>query len=224
MWKLSNLFVDDSPRPISGSDDGWGGGYNSGEDHFSFSSSSESDLEPIEGQEVRKVTQLHCTKWPGMSFVFHTIFPRLINFLDFGVPESAQVMKDLIYELELRKRRLEDPIIVHCSAGIGRTGTFVAIHMALQKDLHGELISIRDIVRNLRSQRIGMLVIYFPCPFINLSAGMVQSKEQYIFLYGVVAEMLRDRDSLLNIRSKRFKRFSYVRTENCFCCISPFLP
>jgi len=119
----------ESPRDISGSADenDFDSGYNTGDDHFSFSdSSSESDLEPIEGQEVRKVTQLHCTKWPGTPFPLSILMVLWLLkkfFLDFGVPESAQVMKDLIYELELRKRRPEDAIIVHCSAGIGRTGT-----------------------------------------------------------------------------------------------------
>jgi len=121
---------------------------------------SDEEMEPEEGIEIRKVTQLHCTKWP-----------------DFGVPDSAEVMKDLIKEVDIRKKDLDKPIVVHCSAGIGRTGTFVAIHMSLQKDLQGEDIDISKTVRSLREQRL----------------GMIQSEEQYFFVYSVVHEIIRER-------------------------------
>jgi len=122
---------------------------------------SEEELIPDESNsEVRKVTQLHCTKWP-----------------DFGIPDSAEVMKDLITEVDIRKRGVDKPIVVHCSAGIGRTGTFVAIHMCLQKDLQGEEIDISKTVRSLREQRL----------------GMIQSEEQYFFVYTVVHEILKER-------------------------------
>eukprot|EP01126_Amoeba_proteus_P021751 TRINITY_DN2216_c0_g2_i7.p1 TRINITY_DN2216_c0_g2~~TRINITY_DN2216_c0_g2_i7.p1 ORF type:complete len:355 (-),score=68.55 TRINITY_DN2216_c0_g2_i7:246-1310(-) len=110
--------------------------------------------------EVRQIVQLHCTKWP-----------------DHGVPRSTQIMKDMIHELDIRKKGWDQPILVHCSAGIGRTGTFVAIHMCLNKDLHGLDYNIFDIVRHLRDQRL----------------GMVQSVEQYKFVYSVVKDMVLDR-------------------------------
>jgi len=125
--------------------------------------SSDSEIEPADGLETRQVVQLHCTKWP-----------------DFGVPKSTGVMKDLIAEVDIRKKGVHRPIVVHCSAGIGRTGTFVAIHMSLQKALVGELIDIKETVRSLRSQRL----------------GMVQSKEQYLFVYYVVTDILRWRDEM----------------------------
>jgi len=116
--------------------------------------------EPPEGQEVRQVVQLHCIDWP-----------------DFGVPKSTTVTTDLLDELDIRKKGLEDPIVVHCSAGIGRTGTFVAIHMSVQKHSRNQEINIKDTVQSLRSQRL----------------GMVQSKEQYMFVYNVVAAVLARR-------------------------------
>jgi protein tyrosine phosphatase len=123
---------------------------------------SEEEAIPDEGIEIRRVVQLHCTKWP-----------------DFGVPDSAEVLKDLIQEVDIRKQEVDKPIVVHCSAGIGRTGTFVAIHMSLQKDLQGEEINISKTVRSLREQRL----------------GMIQSEEQYLFVYSVVHEILRDKST-----------------------------
>jgi protein tyrosine phosphatase len=135
--------------------------YQSDEDLFRSGEEIGSDPdEPPEGQEVRQVVQLHCTDWP-----------------DFGVPKSTTVTTDLLDELDIRKKALEDPIVVHCSAGIGRTGTFVAIHMSIQKHSRNQEINIKDTVQSLRSQRL----------------GMVQSKEQYMFVYNVVAAVLARR-------------------------------
>lgn len=211
---------------------GTNSGYNSGEDHFSFSSSSESDLEPIDGQEVRKITQLHCTKWPGApSFRRVACGTHVLAPLDFGVPESAQVMKDLVYELELRKRRHEDPIIVHCSAGIGRTGSCLLFrclrcaHASFLRNFCGHSpgtakrparrthLHSRHCARPAQSAHRYALVVRAACSVRDRCAGMVQSKEQYVFLYGVVSEMLRDRDSLLSLRSRKYKRLSYMRAS-----------
>jgi len=141
---------------------------------------SDTELDPDEApplsfegdtpDEIRQIVQLHCTQWP-----------------DFGVPESTQVMKDLLTELDLRKKGVKDPICVHCSAGIGRTGTFVAIHTSLQKALLGEEIDIKNTVLHLRSQRM----------------GMIQSKEQYMFVYAVVEDVLQTKAKQLAHRPHR---------------------
>lgn len=110
------------------------------------------------------VSHLHYTEWP-----------------DFGIPESTEVMRELIKELDIRKTSPENPIVVHCSAGIGRAGTFLAIHISLQKHLTNpeQKISIRDTVLKLRQQR----------------HGMVQSKDQYKFVYATLREAILERNS-----------------------------
>jgi hypothetical protein len=66
------------------------------------------------------------------------------------------------------------------SAGIGRTGTFLAIHMALQKAAtSNEPIDVMKMVLDLRDQR----------------HGMVQSKDQYKFVYATIKDMLEDKYS-----------------------------
>lgn len=81
---------------------------------------------------LTQVIQLHYTEWPDM-----------------GTPDTTDVMQELIAEVDIRKKGPEDPIVIHCSAGIGRTGTFLAIHLSIQKALKGEPIDIKQIVLDL---------------------------------------------------------------------------
>ncbi len=118
-------------------------------------------------EESRMVHQLHYTEWP-----------------DFGAPESTEDMSALIRELDIHKKTLNEPIVVHCSAGIGRTGTFLAIHMILQ-DLNTSKrpptsVDVFSTVLKLREQR----------------QGMVQSKEQYKFVYATVRDVIAERIGL----------------------------
>ena len=62
----------------------------------------------------------------------------------------------------------KDNIVLHCSAGVGRTGTLIAIIDGIGLIERGDKeISIHDIVANIRRQRF----------------GSVQTKEQYEFIY-----------------------------------------
>jgi len=152
------------------------------EDAPTYSSSGE-DMEVL-GPNMRKITQLHCTEWP-----------------DQGIPKSTDSMKELLQEFDLRKGLVVPgkslrPICVHCSAGIGRTGTFVAIHIGLEAWLAGEPYNIFDIVKNLRSQR----------------QGMVQTKEQYYFIHRAIEDIIsskslfRDRSLETDQRALTFRR------------------
>ena len=68
----------------------------------------------------RVVTQLHFTQWP-----------------DFGVPANLDALDPLLDAMERIKTDaaggLAGPTLVHCSAGIGRTGTIIAIDITLRK-------------------------------------------------------------------------------------------
>ncbi|KAM8983730.1 receptor-type tyrosine-protein phosphatase U-like isoform 2-T2 [Ara ararauna] len=108
-------------------------------------------------------------------------FPRVVEqfhyllWPDHGVPRnSAQLLclVDLV-----NKRALEapaGPVVVHCSAGIGRTGTFIALDFLLKMGRAEGKVDVFHCVQRLREQRI----------------SMVQTKEQYTFLYEVVLEGL----------------------------------
>ena len=62
------------------------------------------------------------------------------------------------------------PVLVHCSAGIGRTGTFCTIDLCLDSLAHGRDVSVLNTVRLLRLSR----------------PGMVQTRQQYALCYAFI--------------------------------------
>nr|XP_009665649.1 PREDICTED: tyrosine-protein phosphatase non-receptor type 7 isoform X2 [Struthio camelus australis] len=102
--------------------------------------------------------------------VKHIFFP---SWPDQQTPESAKPLLHLVSKVEetLQAAANPGPIIVHCSAGIGRTGCFIATRIGCQqlKDM-GE-VDILGIVCRLRIDR----------------GGMIQTSEQYQFLHHTLA-------------------------------------
>lgn len=97
---------------------------------------------------------------------------------DHGVPSDPGCVLNFLQDVKDRQEQLmqEHPdnppgaIVVHCSAGIGRTGTFIVIDMILdqidKQGLNCE-IDIQRTIQMVRSQR----------------SGMVQTEAQYKFVY-----------------------------------------
>nr|KAG5699346.1 hypothetical protein BaRGS_004283 [Batillaria attramentaria] len=101
----------------------------------------------------RHVTQYHYMAWP-----------------DHGVPLAASLVD---YWRYVKARATSTvPLLVHCSAGVGRTGTFIALDIASEKESRGDDVNVNEIVTQLREQR----------------ALMVQSEAQYKFLHEVILE------------------------------------
>ncbi|CAG0901913.1 unnamed protein product [Darwinula stevensoni] len=98
---------------------------------------------------------------------------------DHGVPSDPGCVLSFLHDVSQRQQALCDdgfktgPLIVHCSAGIGRTGTFIVIHSILRQIARNGLdceIDIQRTVLQVRSQR----------------SGMVQTVAQYQFVYMAV--------------------------------------
>ncbi|KAM4639341.1 receptor-type tyrosine-protein phosphatase kappa-like isoform 2-T2 [Amazona ochrocephala] len=106
----------------------------------------------------RVVEQFHYLLWP-----------------DHGVPRNSAQLLCLVDVVNKRASEAPaGPVVVHCSAGIGRTGTFIALDFLLKMGKAEGKVDVFHCVQRLREQRI----------------SMVQTKEQYTFLYEVVLEGL----------------------------------
>ncbi|KAM9436508.1 receptor-type tyrosine-protein phosphatase H-like [Clarias gariepinus] len=114
--------------------------------------------------EEHGVTQFHFTAWP-----------------DHGVPTGT---KDLIQFRWIVRQHIETfpfsgPTVVHCSAGVGRTGTLIALDLLLQQMDKEEEVSVADCVHRMRLGR----------PL------MVQTQSQYVFLHQCIMDSLKPEDN-----------------------------
>ncbi|KAF7692684.1 solute carrier organic anion transporter family member 5A1b [Silurus meridionalis] len=113
-------------------------------------------LKNMQTNESRTVTQFHYHTW-----------------LNQYTPETSQALLDFRRKVNKCYRGRSCPIIVHCSDGAGRTGTYILIDMVLNKMAKGaKEIDIAATLEHLRDQR----------------PGMVQTKEQFEFALTAVAE------------------------------------
>ncbi|XP_068190464.1 tyrosine-protein phosphatase non-receptor type 13 isoform X3 [Antennarius striatus] len=114
------------------------------------------EVKDVQTDEVQLVTHLNYTGWP-----------------DHGTPTQPEQL--LTFISYMRHVHRSGPIITHCSAGIGRSGTLICIDTVLGLISKDADFDISDVVRNMRLQR----------------QGMVQTEDQYIFCYHVILYVLR---------------------------------
>uniref|UniRef100_A0A8C6JH30 protein-tyrosine-phosphatase n=1 Tax=Melopsittacus undulatus TaxID=13146 RepID=A0A8C6JH30_MELUD len=102
--------------------------------------------------------------------VKHILFP---SWPDQQTPGSAKPLLHLVSKVEeiLQAAASPGPIVVHCSAGIGRTGCFIATRIGCQQLKDKGEVDILGIVCRLRLDR----------------GGMIQTSEQYQFLHHTLA-------------------------------------
>ncbi|XP_074802371.1 receptor-type tyrosine-protein phosphatase N2 isoform X3 [Natator depressus] len=113
-------------------------------------------LKNLQTNETRTVTQFHFLSWHDQK-----------------VPASTRSLLDFRRKVNKCYRGRSCPVIVHCSDGAGRSGTYILIDMVLNKMAKGaKEIDIAATLEHLRDQR----------------PGMVQTKEQFEFALTAVAE------------------------------------
>ena len=77
---------------------------------------------------------------------------------DHGVPSNAISMINFIKKVrKTHPYSKEDLLLVHCSAGVGRTGTFITLDYLLERIKNESTIDIHEFVCNLRKQRVLMV-------------------------------------------------------------------
>ena len=98
-------------------------------------------LQMTESVQPVSVTQFHYTAWP-----------------DHGVPDNVMsVIRFIRHVRKLFPVSQDQPLLVHCSAGVGRTGTFITLDMMMQQMRAEDTLSVCQCVSNLRTQRMKMV-------------------------------------------------------------------
>ena len=75
-----------------------------------------------------------------------------------GIPDAGTGLIDLVGQVQKWQRNSgTHPIVVHCSGGSGRTGTFVAISILLERLKTEGVVDVFHTARTLRLQRPGLI-------------------------------------------------------------------
>jgi len=112
-------------------------------------------------KESRVIEQIHIKDWPD-----HNCLPspenlvKIIETLRFSIADETHT-----------------PIVVHCSAGIGRTGTFIAVDCLMQEATTSNAVNVFSTVTRLRLYR----------------NQMVQNLQQYEFIYKCISHFVATR-------------------------------
>ncbi|KAM7327773.1 hypothetical protein ACRRTK_014140 [Alexandromys fortis] len=123
----------------------------------------------MQTSESHPLRQFHFTSWP-----------------DHGVPDTTDLLINFRYLVRDYMKQIppESPILVHCSAGVGRTGTFIAIDRLIYQIENENTVDVYGIVYDLRMHR----------PL------MVQTEDQYVFLNQCVLDIIRaQKDSKVDL-------------------------
>nr|XP_056723667.1 receptor-type tyrosine-protein phosphatase F isoform X11 [Euleptes europaea] len=105
--------------------------------------------------EKRELRQFQFMAWP-----------------DHGVPEYPTPILAFLRRVKACNPPDAGPVVVHCSAGVGRTGCFIVIDAMLERMKHEKTVDIYGHVTCMRSQR----------------NYMVQTEDQYIFIHEALLE------------------------------------
>uniref|UniRef100_A0A3Q3EI83 protein-tyrosine-phosphatase n=1 Tax=Kryptolebias marmoratus TaxID=37003 RepID=A0A3Q3EI83_KRYMA len=121
------------------------------------------DIKNVKTTEVRSVRHFHFTAWP-----------------DHGVPETTELLisfRHLVRE-HMNQYSRHSPTVVHC-AGVGRTGTFIAIDRLIFQIERENVVDVYGIVHDLRMHRTLMV--------------QTELQDQYVFLNQCALDIIRSR-------------------------------
>ncbi|KAH7714990.1 Protein-tyrosine phosphatase containing protein [Aphelenchoides avenae] len=99
---------------------------------------------------------------------------NFIGWRDFSVPTEMEVFPLILYFMETHGEGA--PVVIHCTAGVGRTGSFVSSLVAYRTFAQGRSLAVADVVKDVRRQRM----------------HSVETSMQYLFVYRCTLELLMD--------------------------------
>ena len=138
----------------------------------SYSQKAEPDSEPL------KITHYHYTSWP-----------------DHGVPQFATSILSFVRKVQkVHDKSKGVPLLVHCSAGVGRTGTFIALDAMTERLRAEDSLNIYSYLRDMRRRRTLMVQTEVSrCERHCWSSHMTSTlkpQDQYVFLHDALDEYI----------------------------------
>ncbi|XP_048038717.1 tyrosine-protein phosphatase non-receptor type 4b isoform X1 [Megalobrama amblycephala] len=116
-------------------------------------------LTHLESKEERQICQMQYLAWP-----------------DHGVPDDSSDFLNFVSQVRSKRADTPEPVVVHCSAGIGRTGVLITMETAMCLIENGQSVYPLDIVRTMRDQR----------------AMMIQTPSQYRFVCEAILKVYEE--------------------------------
>ncbi|XP_065918770.1 tyrosine-protein phosphatase non-receptor type 5-like [Dysidea avara] len=113
--------------------------------------------------EQREITHFWYTSWP-----------------DFGSPKESTSILSLRNRVQGQQGANTAPIVVHCSAGVGRTGVFCAIDMGVQQYDHEQMVNPLRYLSQMRQER----------------GGMIQKSKQYEFVCQALLDYINSKNEV----------------------------
>ncbi|XP_076311183.1 tyrosine-protein phosphatase 10D-like isoform X2 [Tachypleus tridentatus] len=123
-----------------------------------------SEFQVSRSGQSRIVRHFHFTTWP-----------------DFGVPDPPQTLIKFVRAFREHQFPDNKPVIVHCSAGVGRSGTFIALDHILQCIKKCDSVDIFGLVYEMRKERV----------------WMVQNEQQYICVHQCLLCVLEGKEDII---------------------------